>query len=204
MSDNIKNPYIFKKEEVELIKLAFTNHNDWDKAVFNDLRVSIRDALRTEQNNKCCYCKRELGYDIKEVDIEHIIPKATFEAFTFEPKNLALSCPACNTIKGDKVVLKRRVVKYPKNSKNFIIVHAHFDDYNEHIIIHEGLVFEAISVEGSHTITVCELFRLKIVEKRAKEQKEKVSLKGALTSLINGASKEELVAALSEVAKRIK
>jgi uncharacterized protein (TIGR02646 family) len=204
MSNKIENPYKFNDVELALIKNNFSSHNDWDNNIFSTLKGEIRDALRPEQNNKCCYCKRELGYDIKEVDIEHIIPKATYPTFTFEPRNLALSCPACNTIKGDKSVLSKEIVRHPKHSKYHIIVHPHYDDYDDHIKITNGCVFEPLSTEGSHTITVCKLFRLKLVERKAKSALESKSKEGELVKLIMAASKEELSDAMTELMKRIK
>jgi uncharacterized protein (TIGR02646 family) len=127
MSNKIIEPYKFKDNENALIRSNFTCHSDWDTNVFSGIKINIRDFLRPQQNNKCCYCKRELGYDIKEVDIEHIIPKATYPSFTFNPMNLSLSCPGCNTIKGDKNILTKNVVRYPKKSKYITIVHSQFN-----------------------------------------------------------------------------
>jgi uncharacterized protein (TIGR02646 family) len=203
-SNKIENPYNFDDDDLTLIKNNFDTHEDWDKNIFSNLRGKIRNILRPEQDNKCCYCKKELGFDIKEVDIEHIIPKAAHKKFTFEPKNLALSCPACNTIKGDKPVLSKEIVHHPKHSKHHTIIHAHYDNYEEHILIHKGCVFEPISRKGSNTITVCELFRLKLVEKKAKAALNKKSEESELIKMIMNASKEELSEALSELIKRIK
>lgn len=204
MKNKIETAYKFKDDEFVLIQDNFNTHEDWDKNIFNALKGNIRDTLRPEQDNKCCYCKRELGHDIKEVDIEHIIPKATYSAFTFEPKNLALSCPACNTIKGDKPTINKKIVRHPNHSKHHTIIHAHYDDYSQHILIHNGCVFEPISKKGSHTITVCELFRLKLVEKKAKATIMKNSKESELISLIMNASQEELTSAMTELIKRIK
>ena len=204
MSAQIKNPYIFNEEELILIKNNFSKHDDWDKNIFSDLKGKIRDVLRPEQNNKCCYCKKELGYDIKEVDIEHIVPKATYPQFTFEPRNLALSCPSCNTIKGDKPVLSKTFIRFPNHSKHHTIIHPHFDNYEGNILIHNGCVFEALSNKGSHTITVCQLFRLKEVEKKAKSALKTKTKEGELISLIMSASPEELTNVMAELMKRIK
>ena len=204
MSSRIEQPYEFDNDELLLIENNFVIHEDWDKNIFSGLKTKIRDDLRPKQNNKCCYCKKELGHDIKEVDIEHIIPKATYPNFTFTPKNLALSCQGCNTIKGDKPVLSKTIVRHPSHSKHHTIVHAHYDIYEKHILIHNGCVFEAISKRGSHTITVCQLFRLKIVEKKAKESLKNKSKESELINLIMNASKEELTDAMTELMKRIK
>ena len=204
MCIKISNPYSFTAPELLVIKNNFTVHTDWEKDCFQEIKDNIRDHLRPEQGNKCCYCKRELGYDIKDVDIEHIIPKSKYPKFTFEPKNLALSCPGCNTIKGDDEVLKKKIVFYPKHSKNTLIIHAHYDEYDKHIEIHEGLLFEAITKKGSHTITTCELFRLKKALKKAKEQKQNANKSSQLVAAAMKADADELVEILKVIQGRIK
>lgn len=175
MIDKIIIPYIFSKEESTCIENNFISHNDWEKGVFDVIKTNIVAHLRPQQGNTCCYCKYELGYDIKQVDIEHILPKSKYEKFTFNGKNLALSCPACNTIKSTKEVLTKSVVRYPRNSKKVKIIHAHYDNYSEHIDIIDDCVFFAKTSKGSETITFCNLFRLSKVEDRARAH-EKITL----------------------------
>ena len=138
------------------------------RGIIQPVKDKIIAHLRTQQSNTCCYCKYPLGFDIKQVDIEHIIPKSEYENFTFESRNLALSCPACNTKKSTKSVLYNPVVNYPTNGTNFIIIHAHYDEYQNHIDIINNCIYVAKSKKGSETITFCELFRLSSVEQRAK------------------------------------
>lgn len=168
MSTNILIPYNFHSTEKSLITKHFKTHTDWVKVIFNPIKTNIIAHLRTQQNNTCCYCKYPLGFDIKQVDIEHIIPKSEYEKFTFHPYNLALSCPACNTKKSSKTVLYNPVVSYPANGESFKIIHAHFDNYSSHIDIVNNCIFVAKSSKGSETITYCELYRLSTVEKRVK------------------------------------
>ncbi len=200
----INNPYTFSNAELEIIKNYFLVHTDWDNANFDVIKDNIRTHLRNEQNNKCCYCKKELGYDIKEVDIEHIVPKSKYEVFTFQPLNLALSCPACNTKKSHTDILVRPFTRYTKISKNYLIVHAHFDKYDEHIIIHNDCVFEATSKKGCRTIEVCALFRLKTVEKKAKQVIAMRTKPSELVSLAMKATPAELAELMTEISKRIK
>lgn len=171
MSDIISSPYSWTVDEKQVIDVNFDNHNDWTKGVFNVLKQSLIEHLRIQQSNKCCYCKYDLGFDIKQVDIEHIVPKSRHEKFTFEPFNLALSCPGCNTKKSIKVVLNSITANYSNNSNNYKIVHAHFDNYSEHINVINGCVFTANSIKGSETITYCELFRLSTVEEKIQASK---------------------------------
>lgn len=171
MSNRILIPYSFTAGELRIIANNFNTHSDWTKAIFNPIKQNIIAYLRIQQNNTCCYCKYQLGFDIKQVDIEHIIPKSEYEKFTFENRNLALSCPACNTKKSTKPVLNNAISNYPTDGTNFVIVHAHFDEYSNHIDIINNCVFVAKTNKGSETITFCELFRLSTVEQRAKAYK---------------------------------
>jgi len=169
LKEKIDTPYSLAPREKQIIKDNFVTHTDWKKEIFNDIKNNILKHLRTQQDNECCYCKRQLGYDIKDVDIEHIIPKSNFPKFTFNTKNLALSCPGCNTKKSTTCVLKRQhITNYPRNGTNIKIIHAHYDEYRTHIEILDDCIYIAKSKKGSETITICELFRLKTVEENAR------------------------------------
>ncbi|MEZ9677739.1 HNH endonuclease [Vibrio breoganii] len=175
MEDKILAPYVLTAEEKRTIDSHFSTHKDWEKGAFDSIKENLIADLRPKQNNKCCYCKSELGFDIKAVDIEHILPKSKHEKFTFYPKNLALSCPGCNTSKGSKEVVKRGVQNYPRSGANIVIIHAHFDNYNSSIEIHENAVYEGLDDKGCETIKQCKLYRLKTVQRKAREVRAKQS-----------------------------
>ncbi|KEI70319.1 HNH endonuclease [Endozoicomonas elysicola] len=169
MSSRILEAYQLTASEKKIIDTHFSTHKDWEKSVFEGIKENLVNDLRIKQNNKCCYCRNELGYDIKAVDIEHILPKSKYEKFTFHTKNLALSCPGCNTSKGSKEVLKSPIKKYPRTGTNIIIVHAHFDNYESSIEIHSGSIYEGLDEKGCETIKQCKLYRLKRVHKKARK-----------------------------------
>ncbi|MFM5294439.1 HNH endonuclease [Aeromonas veronii] len=193
MADRISIPYSPTSDEKKIIKKYFKTDKDWDNVNFEPFKANLIAHLRHEQNNKCCYCKWELGYDIKNVDIEHIIPKSTYNKFTFTTKNLALSCPGCNTSKGSKNVLHKQIKNYPQTGKNILIIHPHFDDYNSCIDIHEGAIYEAIddAGKGCDTIKICKLHRMKTVLKKMRETKTQKSLVSELVEALMNASPEE-------------
>lgn len=169
MNNRIEIPYAIPDNEKRIIRDNFTTPTDWDKPVFAQIKAHIIEHLRIQQENECCYCKRQLGFDIKNVDIEHIIPKSDYGKFTFEPKNLALSCPGCNTKKGDQKVLRRRnVTNYPRTSNNLTIIHAHYDRYCDHIDILNNVLYIPKTDKGCETIKLCELYRLRTVESNMK------------------------------------
>lgn len=187
MVNKIHLSYDLSQSEKELIKKNFTSHKDWSKATFDEFKKSLMSHLRNEQKNKCCYCKRELGFDLKEVEIEHIIPKSEYDKFTFHMKNLALSCPGCNTSKNAEQVLYKPIVQYPRSGSNFKIVHAYFDDYDKHITIHFDNIYEGRDEKGINTLGACKIFRLREVLKRQREN-----------DLKNGSLIQQLVQALMQ------
>jgi hypothetical protein len=191
MTDFISSPYSLSSQELKVIKNSFDNHTDWDKSCFDGIKVSLKDDLRPKQGNLCCYCKWKLGFDIKQVDIEHIVPKSEYSKFTFHPKNLALSCPGCNTNKSNLPVLHRTITNYPRAGTNLTIVHPYFDKYSEHIEIHDGAIYEGLSAKGCETIKLCKLFRLKKVLEKKKETQSESSPIAKLVADLNNASDAE-------------
>ena len=193
MVDKISSPYAPSRDELKAIKAHFNDDKDWTNEKFDAFKSNLITDLRIKQDNKCCYCKWELGYDIKNVDIEHIIPKSKYSQFTFTPQNLALSCPGCNTSKSTKNVLHKPIKLYPRSGRNIMIVHAHFDDYKKCIEIHDGAIYEALDDDGKgcDTIKICKLHRMKkVLKKMRKVNTQKSPVKNLVESL-RTATKEE-------------
>ncbi|MHA7109854.1 HNH endonuclease [Sunxiuqinia elliptica] len=204
MSNKINVPYKFTSKEQKTINDNFSTHLDWGKDVFKTIKENIINHLRNEQENKCCYCKRELGFDIKEVDIEHIIPKSEYSKFTFHNLNLALSCPQCNTKKSTKPVLEKEYTQYPRNGNAFIIIHAHYDDYSTHIMTLDDCIYVARTIKGGQTINHCELFRFLEVMEKAKKFQTKKSPLAELTEQIRNSSENEVNDLLDAIKQKIK
>lgn len=202
MSDYIEKPYRLTTVECERVSKYCRNGKDWSKNTFSELKGNLKAHLRVQQNNQCCYCKKILGYDLKEVEIEHILPKSKYHAFVFEPKNLALSCPACNLHKGDSdVYAKNKLpVRYPAASCSYKIVHPHFDTYSNHIEIRDSAVYIANSRKGSYTIHVCQLWRLQEVLKKSKIENDAAVLSeiAKLISELTPDAKKAIVSNLND------
>lgn len=103
------------------------------------VRKHIREHYLSEQKYMCAYCRIEKKEDHGMTwDIEHILPKSLFPAFLFEPENLAIACKECNIPKGDNNILSNHKAKpseLPKCSKDYSVVHPHFDTYSDHFEI---------------------------------------------------------------------
>ena len=206
MTDRILSPYSFKAQELQLISDRFVTHTDWSKSCFDGIKLAVKNDLRPKQGNLCCYCKWELGFDIKEVDIEHIVPKGEYSEYTFHPNNLSLSCPGCNTNKGTKPVLSVPITAYPTDGINVNIVHAHFDEYSLHVERHADAIYEGLTAKGRRTIKLCKLDRLKEVLKKMKAAKSKdtqiAQLVAELTQTNDTQRSEEIKLELSQLTEQ--
>ncbi|MFH7323004.1 HNH endonuclease [Aeromicrobium sp. JJY06] len=133
---------------------------DWSDELLKTIRARIKSHYIEQQGSVCPYCDRHQGTENHRVwDIDHVVPRSTHPAFTFEPRNLVASCPDCNVAKGDASVLvnsKRKT--YPAKAEAFNIIHPHFDAYDDHIA-HSGHVYVGKTVKGKKTIYQCDLLR---------------------------------------------
>lgn len=171
MKNRIDHPYVFSDKEQERISHYYHHSKDWDKSQLDTIKNRLRDFLRQEQDNTCCYCKQVLGFDVTQTHIEHIVSRNECEKYGFEQYNLSLSCPGCNTIKTNKPVLNiTPTIQYSHNSQDYKIVHPYFDVYNQHIRKYIS-IYEALSSKGEVTIDYCKLSRLTAVEENERAYK---------------------------------
>jgi hypothetical protein len=114
----------------------------------------------SEQGNRCCYCTQQWLTEHGRVwDLEHVVPKVLRPEFMFEPRNLAIACPDCNQAKWHKETLTGQpVTEYPSSTDSFLVVHPHFDRWEDHID-KCGVVYKPISDKGQWTVTECNLGR---------------------------------------------
>lgn len=135
----------------------------WSADAVTPVRKVIKDHYIAEQQQLCCYCRHHIPTNNNAVwDGEHVISRETKPAFMFEPRNLAVSCKDCNIAKGVNNVLRNKNrSRFPTNSADYIIVHPHFDVYDDHILWLGAIVYAAPSdgKKGSVTIEMCDLTR---------------------------------------------
>jgi 5-methylcytosine-specific restriction endonuclease McrA len=135
-------------------------HAYWSDPLLESLRSRVKEFYIGAQRGRCCYCNRHLGSTNHRLwDVEHIVARKSHPHFMFEPLNLAASCPDCNIQKGEQNVLLNAERKtYPKDSAAFLIIHPHFDRFEEHIFCND-FVYIGKTKKGKKTIYVCDLLR---------------------------------------------
>lgn len=115
----------------------------------------VKSVLILETNGKCAYCESKLlhsGYG----DVEHVAPKSTNVAVTFEWENLTIACDVCNTNKGSKF----------SNGVGFVDPYLH--DPADHFIIIGALILAKTGNDDARlTEETLKLNRTELVERRS-------------------------------------
>jgi len=171
----------------------------WSSTAHAAAKTKLKSALLAFQKGRCAYCRRFIRDEVGHLEIDHILPKASFgdpldwgsndnelrkstagyPAFTFVPFNLALTCKRCNNKKGtyDCRVDRSAAASsfYNLDSQFYSWLHPYLDSYPEHITLVEGMIYQATlgSAKGSRVIEVCRLDKLAAVERLAAQVKTK-------------------------------
>lgn len=167
---NVSLTFSKKSEDSITLKLESPfSHTNWGDDDLQEVRKEIRDFYKHEQRGICSYCKQTVSLvAVANCHVEHIVPKSLHIDFIFTTKNLCVICADCNQIKKDQETLGEipETMKnaagrkrYPTSSNAFKLVHPHFDDYDDHILIINGCYIDKGSKKGNFTIGACNLNR---------------------------------------------
>jgi len=155
---------------IEAVKArADFTHVSWSSEDLEPVRATIREYYRREQRGICAYCRGPVSIrGALNCHLEHIAPKSKYLDFMFDPKNLCVICADCNTIKRDQEALAQEPEtvldigkprkRYPRTTSAFLIVHPHFDQWDDHIQ-KVGKYFVDKTPKGHFTIGACVLNR---------------------------------------------
>ncbi|ANN28430.1 hypothetical protein MX824_000351 [Vibrio parahaemolyticus] len=199
----INNPYVLDKDEQALVDEWKNEGNisseDWSDERFSALRRKMKSHYISEQGNRCCYCLQELKSSRHDLwDLEHIVPRKANPSFMFEPINLCVSCKDCNSKKDAYVPLVNKgVKKVPIKSDRYKIIHAHLDEYRDHLICtFPGDFYKAIDDKGEETIVKCGLLRFHRFANRDTPDPQIDDLARGVISSVNVTSRDVMEKAL--------
>lgn len=131
----------------------------------------IKDALRTETNQKCAYCESRMEH-VSYPNVEHIRPKARFPDQVVEWTNLTLGCTVCNTNKGDHY------------DEDCVLLDPYSDAPEDHLTWFGPMVLEVTPDRGRSTITKIGLNRPELLYQRS----ERIRRAKDLITMIEGAT----------------
>ncbi|SEP01171.1 HNH endonuclease [Paenibacillus sp. OV219] len=203
----MKLPYTLTTTEKTLVVNNLPlNPDSWEQSKFDNLKAAIRAHLINiniiHQSpvdgvavTSCFYCKSEFNLTSQVLHIEHILNKKHYPAFTFEPHNLTIACPVCNSSKGTQAAHSLPVGSsgtYPIS--NFRIIHAYFDNYEDHIELQDEVFHFGLTPVGEETIRICRLYRSMLAEELAKQAQRRKSddTEGLSEKLIAAKSSSEI------------
>lgn len=101
------------KSEYELKKL--NEYNEYDKAIFKNLKLQFLKVLWNEWLNYCCYCGKNELIILEQAkkrlfDIEHFLPRILYPNLSVNILNWLPVCSSCNTrLKWSKNPLKNKL-----------------------------------------------------------------------------------------------
>lgn len=134
---------------------------DWENSSLKAYKDRVRQYYRQQQNRKCVYCRMDVSSATGYFHIEHIVPKSVHPEWMYEPFNLCLSCPQCNSAKKAQEVLDNKDIKdLPTESSDYLIIHPHIDRYFDNIEIVDGLLYKGLTPKGEYTIKICNLYSI--------------------------------------------
>lgn len=142
---------------------------DWENSSLKAYKNRVRQYYRQQQNRKCVYCRMDVSSATGYFHIEHIVPKSVHPEWMYEPFNLCLACPQCNSAKNIQEVLDNTdITDLPAESSDYLIIHPHIDRYFDNIEIVDGLLYKGLTKKGEYTIKLCNLTRPELLSERAR------------------------------------
>lgn len=165
-------PYeVLNNEQILLDANPTFLKEDWDKGIFNGLKLKIRRHYGIRQGRKCAYCRTTINPEGSGNAIEHIMPRIKKPQWMFVQHNLSISCIHCNSSKGQKNTMRQHENNYghspahcPHDTNEFRIFNPHFDKWSEHFEIQDEFFLVPIpNTKGPATYKFCNLHRYLIV-----------------------------------------
>lgn len=213
----VAKPYTPTEEEKKAIaelEAKGIEPKDWNskKKGIVSFKNNLRKDMYAKQNKLCAYCRIHIPISSVPMHIEHIAYKDAHPQWMFLPENLCLACPKCNSYKSSIEALENpQTNNFPRNGKDFKIIHPLYDRYSDHIELVDGILYRSKTPKGRFTINTCQLYRVNLAEERVdqmwRENKGKI-----ISGLLNLLSKSqeyvddnmEFIQYVSDIVKKFK
>jgi len=125
--------------EEELLIARLSVVGGWEDEEAAGLKRKIKDYFLASGVPCCCYCLLSMSaWHRMTIDIEHVLPKQRFPQYTFDLRNLNISCKRCNMdIKGVDIrfFLGSPDEPNPFRSELYSLVHPNLDQANKHLML---------------------------------------------------------------------
>lgn len=138
-------------------------------------KKAVQDHGAAIQEDRCVWCTLQVGeVGRRTPHPDHIAPKRPYGQWTFEARNIAISCEYCNgfAVKGALDTVAGIADDYKDVS--FHLVHPYLDDVGEHIEfvgddLAAGILVRGLSDKGRWTIREIKLDSTHLTTQRARD-----------------------------------
>lgn len=207
---------VTNEQHVVLKQLAIDKKLDWSTSdgdyggLITKFREEVKEYYFTAQRRRCCYCSIELHDHKITYDAEHILDKAEYPEYMFEPGNLAASCRLCNQSKSNHPISTSglRFTNLSRNKDDYSILHPHLDEWLDHLRFDLiGRISPVdLSRKGHETIRLCGMVALNAArladEFSLSDHKEAETALRTFHEVPELARKQELLELLDTLAQR--
>lgn len=167
----------YRPSAVEL-RMAYDRNVDstyWAKKSlkYSNYKKNLKEEHYFGQNMRCAYCRTKLRANAYWEDLEHIVAQTINGNWIFYPKNLIVTCQPCNRLKNAGNTLTNILAtRFPLNSNGFKIFNPHFDNWQDHFTIENGLFLRGKpGTKGPETYNYCNLHRMDVIIDYSDEQR---------------------------------
>ena len=207
----IQNSYLKSAADITEINSDMGNSKKWEKG-YSGFKANIRIHLKSEQNNRCAFCRCRVSVGTSYSNLEHLVSKTDYPQFKFEPNNIVYCCTRCNLAKVKSNTLENPVVDkslqpFPIASNGFSIINPYFDDFENYIDFIDDIIIVVVnnSRKGKETISLYKLFRPELAEERAYELKlnQKQLTRQLLNRLTDTNVEQDTINQITEIVNQI-
>lgn len=190
----VNKTYTPSPNESTLINDPLIDITFWKKkgTGYVSYKKTIKEHHYFGQQQRCAYCRSKLRTDAYWEDLDHVVAQTTREKWIFYPKNLIVTCGPCNRIKNADVTLTDpTLVNFPTNSSEFTIFNPHFDRWEDHFEIFNGIFLRGrAGTKGPATYSHCHLYRYDIIINNVDERRSGIWTMKRLTHMLSKIEKD--------------
>ena len=145
--------------------LATSRDKEWDRQT-TDVE-QFKNAVMVQglviQNNRCVWCGLLTGIvGHQRADRDHIAPKNKYPQWTFEPKNIAISCEFCNCFSVKEELDTVLTVAGSYSTSVFRIVHPYLQNPALHLTFGFKNNGAGVTVKGTTVIGIWTVRNMKL------------------------------------------
>ncbi|SEB27626.1 HEPN domain-containing protein [Paenibacillus sp. 276b] len=120
----------------------------------------LKDILRQESQNRCVYCRQNVGITSKG-NLNNFYPKSLYPALAYDWDNIFFACDICD---------RRKKNTDPILNGELTILHPVYDDIESQLIEKEDGTIHGNNTKAANTIDLFDLNRQELIDQRQRNR----------------------------------